>query len=274
MKTYRSPSVLSIAGFDGSGGAGQQADVKTISALGCYATCVLTGLPIQNTLGVQKIYSIPLEAVKDQIKAVMDDILPDVIKIGMVNSVDLAQVIADCLKSYPAIPVVFDPVMVASSGDLLMKEKEINEIIEVLFPLTDLVTPNMYEAEVLSNMKVETIEDMRRAGAKILRLDCEAVLLKGGHQKGKTLHSYLIDKAGKQQVFKSPKIETRNTHGSGCTLSSAIASYWARGESLYRATTLAQDYVFNAINQAKDVCVGKGTGPLNHFFDPQKMIKI
>src|SRR5699024_3907825 len=111
---------------------------------------------------------------------------------------------------------------------------------------------------VLSSMRVETLEEIKCAGAKILQLDCEAVLLKGGHQKGKTLHSYLIDKAGKQQVFKSPKIETRNTHGSGCTLSSAIASYWARGESLYRAIALAQDYVFNAINQAKDLRIGKG----------------
>lgn len=273
MKTYKHPSVLTIAGFDGSGGAGQQADIKTISALGCYATCALTGLPVQNTRGVQNIYPIPITAVGEQIKAVMDDIFPDAIKIGMVHSAALAEKIAECLAKYPKVPVVFDPVMVASSGDKLIDDAAIDTIVRKLFPLADLITPNMDEAAVLAKMNVETVDDLLAAGQRIRKLNCNAILLKGGHQKTKTLSSYLVDKDNKYYPFENPRIQTKNTHGSGCTLSSAIASYLAQGKELKEAVDLGQNYVFNAIKHGENVVVGHGNGPLNHFFNPQKLIK-
>ncbi|QCX54180.1 bifunctional hydroxymethylpyrimidine kinase/phosphomethylpyrimidine kinase [Elizabethkingia sp. JS20170427COW] len=273
MKMYQYPSVLTIAGFDGSGGAGQQADIKAISALGCYSTCVLTSLPIQNTQGVQKIYPIPLEAIEEQIAAVMDDVFPNAIKIGMIHSAELARVVAKQLSKYPKVPVVYDPVMVASSGDKLIKDEDIEQIIDILFPISDLITPNIDEAAVLAKMKVETEQEMLWAGEQILKYQCKAVLLKGGHQKTEILSSYLLTQDHKSYKYESQRIETKNTHGSGCTLSSAIASYLARGEALHRAVELGQQYVFEAIKSGQNVLVGKGTGSLNHFFNPQKLIK-
>lgn len=273
MKKYTYPSVMTIAGFDGSGGAGIQADIKTFSALGCYATSVLTALPVQNTMGVRKIYPIPIEAVSDQIEAVLDDIFPQAIKIGMVHTPQLVEAIAATLARYPKIPVVFDPVMVATSGHRLIEEETIITITEKLFPIADIITPNMDEASLLAGMKVKTLDDMRTAGEKILTYGCKNILLKGGHQESPTVTSLFFDENGSQHSFETEKLATVNTHGSGCTLSSAIAAYLARGEALYDAVALAQDYVFEAISSGKDVVTGKGNGPLNHFFNPQKLIK-
>lgn len=273
MKKYTYPSVMTIAGFDGSGGAGIQADIKTFSALGCYATSVLTALPVQNTMGVRKIYPIPIEAVSDQIEAVLDDIFPQAIKIGMVHTPQLVEAIAATLGRYQKIPVVFDPVMVATSGHRLIEEETITTITEKLFPIADIITPNMDEASLLAGMEVKTLEDMRTAGEKILTYGCKNILLKGGHQESPTVTSLFFDENGSQHSFETEKLATVNTHGSGCTLSSAIAAYLARGEALYDAVALAQDYVFEAISSGKDVVTGKGNGPLNHFFNPQKLIK-
>ncbi len=273
MKKYTYPSVMTIAGFDGSGGAGIQADIKTFSALGCYATSVLTALPVQNTTGVRKIYPIPIEAVSDQIEAVLDDIFPQAIKIGMVHTPQLVEAIAATLGRYPKIPVVFDPVMVATSGHRLIEEETITTITEKLFPIADIITPNMDEASLLAGMEVKNLEDMRTAGEKILTYGCKNILLKGGHQESPTVTSLFFDENGSQHSFETEKLATVNTHGSGCTLSSAIAAYLARGEALYDAVALAQDYVFEAISSGKDVVTGKGNGPLNHFFNPQKLIK-
>ena len=273
MKKYTYPSVMTIAGFDGSGGAGIQADIKTFSALGCYATSVLTALPVQNTTGVRKIYPIPVEAVSDQIEAVLDDIFPQAVKIGMVHTPQLVETIVMTLSKYPKIPVVFDPVMVATSGDRLIEEETIIAITEKLFPIADIITPNMDEASILAGMNVKTLEEMRTAGDKILAYGCKNILLKGGHQESSTVTSLLFDENGEQHSFETEKLVTVNTHGSGCTLSSAIAAYLARGEALYNAVALAQDYVFEAISTGKDVVTGKGNGPLNHFFNPQKLIK-
>jgi len=273
MKKYTYPSVMTIAGFDGSGGAGIQADIKTFSALGCYATSVLTALPVQNTMGVRKIYPIPIEAVSDQIEAVLDDIFPQAIKIGMVHTPQLVEAIAATLGRYPKIPVVFDPVMVATSGHRLIEEETITTITEKLFPIADIITPNMDEASLLAGMEVKTLEDMRTAGEKILTYGCKNILLKGGHQESPTVTSLFFDENGSQHSFETEKLATVNIHGSGCTLSSAIAAYLARGEALYDAVALAQDYVFEAISSGKDVVTGKGNGPLNHFFNPQKLIK-
>ncbi|WPO81602.1 bifunctional hydroxymethylpyrimidine kinase/phosphomethylpyrimidine kinase [Chryseobacterium sp. JJR-5R] len=273
MKKYTYPSVMTIAGFDGSGGAGIQADIKTFSALGCYATSVLTALPVQNTTGVRKIYPIPVEAVSDQIEAVLDDIFPQAVKIGMVHTPQLVEAIVNTLGRYPKMPVVFDPVMVATSGHRLIEEETIATITEKLFPIADIITPNMDEASLLAGMDVNTLENMRVAGEKILTYGCKNILLKGGHQDSPTVTSLFFDENGKQHAFETEKLATVNTHGSGCTLSSAIAAYLARGETLYDAVALAQHYVFEAISSGKDVITGKGNGPLNHFFNPQKLIK-
>ncbi|MDR2228808.1 MAG: bifunctional hydroxymethylpyrimidine kinase/phosphomethylpyrimidine kinase [Flavobacteriaceae bacterium] len=272
MKKYTSPSVLTIAGFDGSGGAGIQADIKTFSALGCFATSVLTALPVQNTQGVRKIYSIPEQAVADQIEAILDDIFPAAIKIGMVHTPQLVDTIVNTLSKYVKIPIVFDPVMVATSGHHLIEEETIAALIQKLFPIADVITPNMDEASILANMQVCTLDDMYIAGEKILNMGCKSILLKGGHQETDMITSLYFDKTGKIYTFETEKFKTNNTHGSGCTLSSAIAAYIAQGKDLHDAVSMGQKYVFEAIKSGKDIEIGKGNGPLNHFFNPQKLI--
>lgn len=273
MKKYKYPSVLSIAGFDGSGGAGIQADIKTISALGCYATSVLTALPIQNTQGVRKIYSIAEEAVADQIETILEDVFPDAIKIGMVHTSKLVKTIVQTLGKYKKVPIVFDPVMVATSGHRLIEEKTIETILKKLFPIADIITPNMDEVAILAKMEVKTLEEMRIAGERIKKLGCHNILMKGGHQETSKITSLYLEGTNCDKAFEVTKIETNNTHGSGCTLSSAIASFIAQGKSLYDAVDLAQRYVYEAIENGKNVQTGTGNGPLNHFYNPQKMIK-
>ena len=273
MKRYKYPSVLTIAGFDGSGGAGIQADIKTISALGCYATSVLTALPVQNTQGVRNIYPISSVAVVEQIEAILDDIIPDAIKIGMVHTPELVSAIVQTLAKYKSCPIVFDPVMVATSGHRLIEDKTIESIIENLLPLASIITPNMDEAAILSQMEVKTLDDMYNAAKKIKALGCSTMLLKGGHQEAPIITSLFLDEKNQFHCFETTKFKTKNTHGSGCTLSSAIASFIAQGKTLHQAVSLAQQYVYDAIFYGKDAETGKGNGPLNHFFNPQKLIK-
>ncbi|WP_313359793.1 bifunctional hydroxymethylpyrimidine kinase/phosphomethylpyrimidine kinase [Empedobacter sp.] len=263
-------SVLTIAGFDGSGGAGIQADTKTISAHGCYATNVLTALPVQNTQGVQNIYEIPAQAIREQIQSILEDIYPDAIKIGMVHSVELVHIISEELKNYNK-PIVYDPVMVATSGHRLIKEETLEACIEKLFPLATLITPNLDEASILVNHKIDSAELMLSYGETILNLGCQNLLLKGGHLQQEKIISYLFQKEQPVQSYTSQKIETKNTHGSGCTLSSAIACNLALGVSLTQSVQLAQEYVEQAILGSKDLTIGKGNGPLNHLFNPQKL---
>ena len=263
-------SVLTIAGFDGSGGAGIQADSKTISAHGCYATNVLTALPVQNTQGVQNIYEIPAQAIREQIQSILEDIYPDAIKIGMVHSVELVHIISEELKNYNK-PIVYDPVMVATSGHRLIKEETLEACIEKLFPLATLITPNLDEASILVNHKIDSAELMLAYGETILNLGCQNLLLKGGHLQQEKIISYLFQKKQPVQSYTSQKIETKNTHGSGCTLSSAIACNLALGFSLTESVQLAQEYVEQAILGSKDLTIGKGNGPLNHLFNPQKL---
>lgn len=268
---------MTVAGFDPSGGAGIQADIKTVSALGCFATSVLTALPVQNTCGVRSIHSIPVHVVVEQLRAVLDDIPPDAVKIGMVHSVELVEALAAAFVGYFPVGwssrIVFDPVMVATSGHRLIQESTIDAIVNTLFPLAAIVTPNMDEAAVLAGMPVATLDDMYAAGEKILRLGCRSLLLKGGHLPGPRLTSLFFDGAGGVTEFHSARVDTRNTHGSGCTLSSAIASYLARGEELPSAVARAQDYVAAAVLHGSDVAIGRGSGPLNHFHNPEKLIK-
>ncbi len=273
MKTtkYSVKSVLSIAGFDGSGGAGIQADTKTISALGCYAMNVLTALPVQNTQGVKNIYDIPLQAVKDQIDTIFEDIPPSAIKIGMVHNTALVELIAGALKDYSG-PIIFDPVMVSTSGHKLIQADTIQACIDQLFPLATLITPNLDEVEVLIDEQVNNLDKMYSAGKKLLQMGSKAVLVKGGHLPGADLSSILLYDNERIQ-FDTTKIETHNTHGSGCTLSSAIASYLAIGKDLKTATGLALDYVHQAILGSQYLAIGLGSGPLNHFHNPQKLIQ-
>lgn len=271
-KKYKVPTVLSIAGFDGSGGAGIQADTKTISSLGCYAMNVLTALPVQNTQGVKNIFDIPVEAVKEQLDCLFEDIYPDSIKIGMVHNSKLVQTIADFLKDYKG-SIVFDPVMVSTSGHRLIQEETIAAIKELLFPIAQIITPNLDEVSVLVGREISTVHAMEEVADEILSLGCNAALLKGGHLQSDILTSILIQKNQAAQYFESRRVQTKNTHGSGCSLSSAIASFLARGYHLEQSTENALMYINSAIKGSKDLVIGKGNGPLNHFFNPQRLIK-
>jgi hydroxymethylpyrimidine/phosphomethylpyrimidine kinase len=270
---YKYAAVLTIAGSDSGGGAGIQADLKTFSALGCYGTSAITAVTVQNTLGVTDVHNIPAQIVQGQITAVMDDIRPSAIKIGMVQSAGLAIAIASALKAYRDVPVIFDPVMVSTSGYRLIENNTIAAFMKELFPLTELITPNLNEAEILAEMKINTIDDMKEAATRIIKSGCSAVLVKGGHMKGSDLFDVYLDKNGFEKVFTSTAIASQNTHGTGCTLSSAIASFIALGNDMITAIEKAIAYVHSAITFGQDVKTGEGHGPLNHFFQPEKMIK-
>ncbi len=271
-KKYKVPTVLSIAGFDGSGGAGIQADTKTISSLGCYAMNVLTALPVQNTQGVKNIFDIPVEAVREQLDCLFEDIYPDSIKIGMVHNSKLVETIAYSLKDYKG-SIVFDPVMVSTSGHRLIQEETIAAIKELLFPIAQIITPNLDEVSVLVGREISSVHAMEEVADEILSLGCNAALLKGGHLQSDILTSILIQKNQAAQYFESKRVNTKNTHGSGCSLSSAIASFLARGYHLEQSTENALMYINSAIKGSKDLLIGKGNGPLNHFFNPQRLIK-
>lgn len=264
--------VLSIAGSDCSGGAGIQADLKTISALGGYAATAITAVTVQNTCGVRAIHPIPAHIVSGQIAAVMDDIRPEAVKIGMVNDVAVIHAIAESLQHYRPRFVVFDPVMVSTSGHKLIEDDAIQAITCELMPLADLITPNLKEAEVLCGNPIRTPDEMQQAARELLRFGSRAVLLKGGHLEGDEMIDLLIE-AGQSSpfVYKALKVDSTNTHGTGCTLSSAIATLRAQGEPLPDAVARAKEYVRAGIELGKDVRIGDGHGPLNHFYAPIPM---
>lgn len=266
------PSVLSIAGSDCSGGAGIQADMKTISALGAYAATAITAITVQNTMGVRAIHPVPPAFVGGQIEAVMDDIRPDAIKIGMINDIEIVKVIAACLRKYAPRHVVFDPVMVSTSGHRLIENDAISILSQELMPLSTLITPNLSEAEVLTGHSLHTVEEMKVAAIELLKFGCKAVLLKGGHLEGGKMCDVLqIAGETTPHLFTSDKIESKNTHGTGCTLSSAIATYLALGHPLPQAVERAKEYVTAGIEAGKEVHIGAGHGPLNHFYAPVPM---
>ncbi len=260
---------LSIAGFDGSGGAGIQADLKTFSALGCYAMTVLTALPVQNTCGVRHCYTIPLQAIEDQLNAIFDDIKPDSIKIGMLFNSEIIELVSSFLKRKAVdIPIVIDPVTVAKSGDPLLLPEAVDSLITQLMPLATLITPNLPEASTFTGIKNASSEkEMVYVGQKLLDLGPQYVLLKGGH----LLHSLesndlLIGANGDTRWFTSPRINSKNTHGTGCTLSAAITACLAQKIDLPNACRIAKNYLFNAIQAAKEESVGLGNGPVHHFY--------
>ena len=265
MKRY--PVVLSIAGSDCSGGAGIQADIKTISALGAYAASVITAVTVQDTRGVKAVHTVPAGIVQGQIEAVMDDLCPDTLKIGMVSEPLLVKVIADCLRKYPHRPVVYDPVMVSTSGRKLMTDEAIEEIKNELLPLVTLITPNIDEAMVLTGNSIQNTQDML-AAAKQLSIDYQThILIKGGHLEGDKMCDLLYSPDHTYYIYEEKKIETKNLHGTGCTLSSAIASYLAKGYSMKESIRHAKEYITHAIIAGKDLNIGHGNGPLWHFPD-------
>lgn len=273
MKQYRYAAVLTIAGSDSGGGAGIQADIKTMSALGCYATSAITAITVQNTLGVTGIHSVPAAIVRGQVDAVMTDIQPRAIKIGMVHNAELALTLAETLGAYPEVPVVLDPVMISTSGHKLIEDETIALLKERLFPLAALVTPNLDEAAVLCGQQLRSLDDMKQAADTLLQTGCSAVLIKGGHLKGERVYDVYKDYEGQELVLESAWIDSRNVHGTGCTLSSAIASYLALGNTLQQSVTAAKGYITAAIAAGSDVVTGGGNGPLNHFFQPQQLHK-
>ena len=269
--------VMTIAGSDSGGGAGIQADMKTFSALGCFATSVITAVTAQNTLGVSAIEQLSPEIISSQISAVMDDIQPRYIKIGMVGDSTSIDVVATTLSGYALDGLVLDPVMVATSGDRLMREDAVSILKERLIPLSTLLTPNIPEAEVLSGQKITLPEDMPCVARRILEYGCKGVLIKGGHLEGVTKQDYLLYKDAdgnlRERLFSFNTINTPNTHGTGCTLSSAITAFLAHGYELEQAVMCGREYLHQALISGQDVTLGRGHGPVNHFFNPQKLVK-
>lgn len=272
-KKFTYAPVMTIAGSDSGGGAGIQADLKTFSALGCYGCSAITAITVQNTVGVSGIHSVPEDIVRGQVTAVIDDIQPAAIKIGMLHTSSHVIAVARTLKNYPHIPVVVDPVMIATSGDKLSSGNISAALKEYLFPLAAVVTPNLDEASILTGAAIHDTETMQQAGKQILQFGCTSVLIKGGHLKTDQLFDVWMHKKGQKIIIEAPYIPTNNTHGTGCTLSSAIAAFLAMKNSIPESIQLAHDYTYNAIDQGKDVLTGRGNGPLNHFYAPKAMKK-
>jgi hydroxymethylpyrimidine/phosphomethylpyrimidine kinase len=254
--------VLIIAGSDSGGGAGIQADIKSVTALGGYAATAITAITVQNTLGVLAVHDVPLDIIKGQIEAVLSDIGADVVKTGMLSVAPVIDLVVDTLSARGKdIPLVVDPVMVAKGGAALLDPGAVSALKSRLLPMAALVTPNAPEAEALTGLSVQSTADMVVAAQKIAELGPKAVLLKGGHIEGATITDLLYVN-GASEFFVSPRIKSASTHGTGCTLASSIACGLAQGMSLRDAVTMARAYVFRAIATAPGL--GKGHGPLNH----------
>lgn len=253
--------VLILAGSDSGGGAGIQADIKTVTALGGYAATAITAITVQNTIGVHGVHAVPLDVVEAQARAVLDDIGADIIKTGMLGTAELVNMVADLLNDHPDIPLVLDPVMVATSGDVLIDDGAVAVIRERLIPRAALITPNAPEAAKLTGLPVTTTQEQVDAGRKLVEMGAEAALVKGGHLSGPVITDVLVT-ATTTTIFESDRQETRNTHGTGCTLASGIATGLAGGASLATAIEAAGQYLSEAIRRAPDL--GTGHGPVNH----------
>lgn len=259
---------LSIAGFDGSGGAGIQADLKVFSAFGCYGMTVLTALPVQNTTGVKKSYALPLESIKGQLEAIFEDITPDVIKVGMLFNSEVIELVSESLLKYATkIPIVVDPVMIAKSGDNLLFPEAVKSIKEKIVLTSTIITPNLPEAKELTGIKASTKEEMFTVAKELLKFGPRSVLLKGGHLENCSEScDLLITADNNYEWFSHPRIVTKNTHGTGCTLSAAIASCLALGLDIFDSCRIAKRYLSRALKTAQNQHVGKGIGPVHHFY--------
>ncbi|MBZ2174466.1 bifunctional hydroxymethylpyrimidine kinase/phosphomethylpyrimidine kinase [Schnuerera sp. xch1] len=259
--------VLTIAGSDSGGGAGIQADLKTFQAFDVYGMSAITSITAQNTKEVCSVCDIPLDTIADQIGVVCEDIGIDAIKIGMLSNSDIINIVANKIKHYKAPNVVLDPVMVAKSGDLLLQEEAYKSLINKLLPLVYLVTPNIPEAEIISGCKIKTLEDMKHAAKCIRKLGVKNVLIKGGHLSGSEVVDLLLVN-DEFFIYRFARVDSKNTHGTGCTLSSAIAACLAKGHNLNDAVDTAREYVYKAITNAP-INIGNGHGPLYHNLKPQ-----
>lgn len=266
MKTYK--RTLSIAGSDPSGGAGIQADLKTMSACGCYAATAITAVVDENTVGVTAVHPIPVNFVIGQINSVLDDIGADAVKIGMLSSAELIGALKECLFPYKIKNIVLDPVMVATSGDRLIDEHAAKALKEVLIPAARVITPNLPEAEVLLDTKITNPAQLPEMAKRLSLNGNVSVMLKAGHLHSDVLTDIFYN-AETDEVLRleSKRVDTNNTHGTGCTLSSAIASFLARGFSLNDAIRHAKDYINQAIIAGADYQIGHGHGPVNHFYN-------
>lgn len=271
MHTLRYPIVLTIAGSDSGGGAGIQADIKTLSSLGVYAASAITALTAQNTLGVHLVEPVSAQMLRAQIMSVLTDLKPDVLKIGMIGSEESARTLVDCLKHAPALPLIYDPVLAATDGNPLTETAALRVIKRELLPLCTLITPNLHEAALLLDAQkaITQEEEMQAIAVRLLRYGSRSVLLKGGHLAGNAMTDLLLMDTGACYQFTQERIQTRNLHGTGCTLSSAVAAFLARGYSLPESVRRAKLYIGQAILTAKDEKIGHGNGPLNHFSEPE-----
>lgn len=265
MRNYKIPT-LTIAGSDSSGGAGVQADLKTFSAIGTYGMSVITAITAQNTMGVFDVEELSRNIIKEQMKAVFEDIMPKAVKIGMVSSPEIILEIVDNLKKYKPETIVVDPVMISKSGYSLLRPEAKENLIKYLIPIAYLITPNVPEAEEITGMKIETVEDMKKAGNIILNMGPKYVLMKGGHLEGDCV-DVLIGK-DMFEVFKGERINRKNTHGTGCTISSAITSHLALGYDIKESIRLSKEYITEAIKYSFDI--GHGVGPVHHFYKEDK----
>jgi hydroxymethylpyrimidine/phosphomethylpyrimidine kinase len=265
--------VLSIAGSDSGGGAGIQADLKTFSALGCYGTTAITALTAQNTLGVRAIQSVPADFLKEQLQAVVEDIGVDAVKIGMLHAPDIVRVVAWAIDHYRLDRVVLDPVMVATSGDRLIEDATVQVLQNELFPHVTVITPNLDEAALLLGRPILDAQALPAAARDLLAQGARAVLLKGGHLPGDELTDWLVQADQPDLALRSARIHSRNLHGTGCTLSSAIAAYLAQGLTLEQAVTRARAYITEALRWGAEVHTGQGHGPLCHGHAPVAMLR-
>ncbi len=253
---------LTIAGSDSGGGAGIQADLKTFTAFGVYGMSVITAVTAQNTLGVQAVHSLPPSFVAQQLASVLSDIGTDHVKTGMLATKEIVEIVCQVLDEFKIKKLVVDPVLKSGTGQPLLSEDAIESLKKLLLPLANIVTPNIFEAEVLSGQKIVNVNDMKEAAKKIKDLGPDAVLITGGHLPGNQIFDIFYDGA-KIDVRNADRIPTKNTHGSGCTLSAAIAAGLAKGQLLKEAVMVAQRYTTNAIRSSFNL--GQGAGPLNHF---------
>lgn len=265
------PRLLTIAGSDSSGGAGIQADLKTFAALGGYGMSAITALTAQNTTGVQAVATTTPEMLRAQIDSVMSDVGCDAAKIGMVPDVPSIRAVAESLRAHRLQPVVLDPVIVATSGCTLMEHSAASVLLQELAPLSQLITPNLYEAQLLADQEIKDVPGMLAAARTLQQRGASAVLVKGGHLAGDALSDVLVLADGSEHVLTDARIDTRNTHGTGCTLSAAIACYLALGCDMLQAVQRGRAYLRAALAAGANVWVGHGHGPVNHGFDPQPM---
>ncbi|APS30997.1 bifunctional hydroxymethylpyrimidine kinase/phosphomethylpyrimidine kinase [Pectobacterium brasiliense] len=259
-------NALTIAGTDPSGGAGIQADLKAFSALGAYGTSVITALVAQNTRGVQSVYRIEPDFVAAQLDSVLSDVRIDSAKIGMLAQTDIVETVAERLRRYAVPFVVLDTVMLAKSGDPLLAPEAVESIRRELLPLVSLITPNLPEAAALLNtLPAANEREMREQGEALLEMGCQAVLMKGGHLSEAESPDWLFSRQAEPQRFSSPRVKTRHTHGTGCTLSAALAALRPRHDSWAETVKAAKDYLQQALQQADTLEVGHGIGPVHHF---------